>query len=325
MIEFSCICGKKIRVAYEHAGKRGRCPSCKTIVTVPKPVTASIQETPDFFQQMLSQSYEQQATNTAAAAREPASTAEMPISAHVATAAISNSKNSDIDKDKQRHFPAVIDVFLYSFSLGGIMQVVIYAFVPTILSILFGLIPGINILVAIMNILIALYTYWYVCECVRDSAGGNVRAPDIVTCMPDLSEAFWEVVRVLVCTLLFGLAPIAYFAILKRTDAGFWTLLALSCTVYPMALLAVIMFDSVSGLNPILVIGSIFSTFFQYIPVVLLVWLVMIIRVIIQYYLEQTFLLEFLGKVVFVYASMLAAHILGRFFYRNSERLRWEV
>lgn len=34
-IEFACECGKQLKVADEHAGKRAKCPACKNPVTVP--------------------------------------------------------------------------------------------------------------------------------------------------------------------------------------------------------------------------------------------------------------------------------------------------
>jgi phage FluMu protein Com len=36
-ITFSCPCGKILRVADEHAGKRVKCPACNTISSVPAP------------------------------------------------------------------------------------------------------------------------------------------------------------------------------------------------------------------------------------------------------------------------------------------------
>ncbi|VTR92275.1 Membrane protein OS=Rhodopirellula maiorica SM1 GN=RMSM_00424 PE=4 SV=1 [Gemmata massiliana] len=35
-ITFDCTCGKKLRVADEHAGRRVKCPACATVGTVPE-------------------------------------------------------------------------------------------------------------------------------------------------------------------------------------------------------------------------------------------------------------------------------------------------
>lgn len=38
MIRFRCKnCGQKITVGEIHAGKKGKCPKCKSVVIVPKP------------------------------------------------------------------------------------------------------------------------------------------------------------------------------------------------------------------------------------------------------------------------------------------------
>lgn len=36
-IEFNCTCGRRLRVAEEHAGRRVKCPGCTTIANVPLP------------------------------------------------------------------------------------------------------------------------------------------------------------------------------------------------------------------------------------------------------------------------------------------------
>ncbi len=43
-ITLNCPCGKTLRVADEHAGKRVRCPSCQQIQMVPKPEAEPIFE-----------------------------------------------------------------------------------------------------------------------------------------------------------------------------------------------------------------------------------------------------------------------------------------
>ena len=99
-----------------------------------------------------------------------------------------------------------------------------------------------------------------------------------------------------------------------------------------MSLLACIMFDSVSGLNPILLIGSIFSTFFQY------CWLViLVVGIIFSFsYLSESMQTEglrsssadiFFNGMIFVlvvYISFIIAHLIGRFYWKNEEKLNWE-
>src|SRR5262245_570884 len=45
-VTFACACGKQLRVADEHAGRRVKCPSCEAVVAVPAPdeVEESVEE-----------------------------------------------------------------------------------------------------------------------------------------------------------------------------------------------------------------------------------------------------------------------------------------
>ena len=36
LIRFYCTCGQRIKMPAKYAGKQGRCPRCKNLVTVPK-------------------------------------------------------------------------------------------------------------------------------------------------------------------------------------------------------------------------------------------------------------------------------------------------
>lgn len=56
----------------------------------------------------------------------------------------------------------------------------------------------------------------------------------------------------------------------RRLDAAFCIILPIGIYFHPMGLMAVIMFDSLWALNPILIIGSILSTSFHYTRLVLL-------------------------------------------------------
>ena len=100
-----------------------------------------------------------------------------------------------------------------------------------------------------------------------------------------------------------------------------------------MGLLACIMFDSVRGLNPILLIPSIFSTFFQYCGLVLLITgIVLGFRAIRMKQSDDvqtlTITLIFLGSVfylIMLYVTFVVAHLIGRFYWRYEKKLNWEV
>lgn len=102
-----------------------------------------------------------------------------------------------------------------------------------------------------------------------------------------------------------------------------------------MGILAVVMFDSVNGLKPTLLIRSIASTFFRYCGLVILfygfgvLFVVLLVRmrlILIQNGLFSGFFLIYIfSNIFFLYALLISGHLLGRFFYRYEDRLYWEV
>ena len=92
-----------------------------------------------------------------------------------------------------------------------------------------------------------------------------------------------------------------------------------------MGLLAVIMFDSFAGLNPLLLIGSIFSTFFQYCGLVLLFCIFGYSSAKIFLAFRESGFLIYVSVALIIYLAMVAAHLLGRFYWRYNEKLYWEV
>ena len=85
------------------------------------------------------------------------------------------------------------------------------------------------------------------------------------------------------------------------------------------------MFDSFAGLNPFLLIPSIFSTFFQYCGLIILFGLLSILFVITALILLKALILGFFLGIVFIYMLIVSAHLLGRFYFRYQEKLYWEV
>ena len=120
---------------------------------------------------------------------------------------------------------------------------------------------------------------------------------------------------------------IVYVSFNKRIDPVFWLLLGGGVFFLPMALLSTIMFDSLAGLNPILIIGSIFSTFGKYLGVALAFYVPYAISVgvftVLSPFVSPLTIPIF--SLIDLYLLLVAAHLLGWFFYRNEEKLNWEV
>ena len=95
-----------------------------------------------------------------------------------------------------------------------------------------------------------------------------------------------------------------------------------------MVLLAVVLFDSYNALNPILIIGSIFRTFFPYCGVVLLFYGGAFLFMKIDSRLYSFRLLPavpFISKALQLYLMFVALGLLGRFYRKYREKLNWEV
>ena len=320
MIEFCCTnCGHHIRLSDAYAGKRGRCPKCKTVLIVPQNTDIELQK--DVFD----------------ISRQDRMSREV-VSEHQNINEVENQTRIDQfagDDQEQsesapvRKIPAFLDIFLYPTSAPGLIIIGIVVGIPLLLDILSSLagpfwffiwIPGL-----IISVVIFLYSYWYICECVRDSAEGNIRAPDVLVNSPTLPDMFFQTLRIILCLLIFAAPVLFYYLRTQRIDNIFYILLGLSVFFFPMGLLLVIMFDALSGLNPFILIVSVFKTFFQYIGLVLLFYIIGIFTVYQLVLLDVPVVLTFLITALNFYFVLVLAHLLGRFYWRYQDKLGWDV
>jgi len=320
MISFKCKkCGRKIKAQDSAAGKKGRCPQCKQIVVVPLPKNAALIEN-----NLDIKTSSPQKEFSASQAERPRRTFADDFASGLRIEQV--QKNAEAKNDNTRKLPAIIDIFLYPTSVSGIANLFILWILLTFIRIL-ALIPSllIGLLCFLANIVVTAYLYYYLIECIRDSAIGGLRAPQTIGITPDLGQAFSKLLEITANFTVFWGPVRFYFLFTQKTDTIFFSLLAYGIFFFPMGLLALAMFDSVYAFNPFLWIASIFKTFFQYCFLVLLccglAWLAWRIAVA----LSLSTLLALVFGAVFIYLSMVAAHLLGLFYYRNSDKLNWEV
>jgi hypothetical protein len=248
-------------------------------------------------------------------------------------------RKEPIELPPQRKYPWPIDIFLYPISKPGLIMLGILIGIPLLIDIVIFIFPSpgpglllISMVAAVLAIigslvkgLLGLYLYWYLCECVRDSAAGGIRAPETIASTPDFFELFWQLLYIAACAALFWVPVYLYFGFTQKADAIFWLLAAYAVFFFPMGLLAVIMFNSTSGFNPLVWIGSILSTFFQYCGLLLLLGIFGGFVALIQQLLPQSEFFSFISRGVFVYMAIVAAHLLGRFYWRYKDKLNWDV
>jgi hypothetical protein len=99
------------------------------------------------------------------------------------------------------------------------------------------------------------------------------------------------------------------------------------CVCFPMALLAVSVFDSVAAVNPLLVIPSILRIPLQYLLTVLLLGGVLALRWTGEAFLENLLPIPILVRIVFGFAGLylltVEMRILGLLYLANKDRLGW--
>jgi len=347
VIKFNCTnCGQKINVPEVHAGKKGKCPKCKTIVIVP----ALNEETPLKLRnnnkdglQYVQQSPEPELRlkrDTSTTARFDGLSAD---GLNVTRESLSKPEAKELSP--KRKLPWIVDIFLYPTSTSGLINIGIYGIMSLLLA-FFSIFARFMCLMLLALFVIGLtvvsYMVYYLVECLRDSALGGIRAPENISSMPDdRSEAFsqfWDIIK----SIIIFWSPVLGYFIYKtvtqsnndinpdssynpRTDAFFWLLFGYGIFFFPMGLLAIIMFGSSSACNPFLWITSILKTFFSYCGLLLtfsvLAWLFFRITASFQ----GGILNILLSNILFMYVAMIAAHLLGRFYYINSQKLNWEV
>jgi len=344
MIRFNCKnCGQKISVPEVHAGKKGKCPKCKTIVVVPEinddiSLKRQDNDTTDNLQ------YAQQPpepelhlkTDTPPQPRFDGLSAD---GLNVTNEAL--LKREIKEKPPERKLPWIIDVFLYPTSMPGLINLGIFWLLPIMLEFIGRFtfpICFFRLLIFLAGLVVAGYMYYYFMECIRDSASGGIRAPENIAGMPDMGDAVTQLMEIVASVVIFWgpLATYLIYQILQQsagsnslyspiTDTVFWLLLGYGIFFFPMGLLALAMFGSTSAFNPFLWVASIFSTFFQYCSLVLffciLGWLVS--RAVSSF--QQSLFFSYLFGAAFIYLAMVAAHLLGRFYYLNCRKLNWEV
>ena len=305
MIRFSCEnCGCKIKAPETNAGKKRKCPKCGNKLIVPEEINVNdllvtnteIKENPE----------------------EPYIENEIP-----------SEENESTDT---RRLPWFIDIFLYPTSMSGLTNLAIFTVISIIIFILRASLSIAGRLISIPGILIGLYMGWYLTECVRDSAKGNTRAPEAFA-IADIREMWDQVQHIIGSYLIFIMPAFFYSLYTQKTDLVYWILLTTGSFFFPMSLLTCIMFDSSRGLNPILLLGSIFSTFIQYCVLVILVIgivfsLILITKLMPAENTQKLSITMFIfGGIFFflvTYIALIIAHLTGRFYWRNKEKLNWE-
>ena len=243
----------------------------------------------------------------------------------------------DVIIEEESEQPTFSRVFTYPISGPGLSIMAIYVLVPFLLTLLARVISlvlpflgfALGIVVLVIQILILLSTFWYLTVCVRASAEGQIKAPDVFEYSQN--DSFFDWLRqffLILVTVALTIGPaFALRRFLQINYTVFWSILGIGIFFLPMCLLAMAIFDSINALNPVLIIGSIVSTFFSYIAVALLFFApIFLVRwMYVVCFSNPNDFLFLLVKAISLYLLMMDTYLLGLFFYKNEEKLRWDV
>ena len=320
---FTCsMCHREIEEPESSRGKLVECPHCSSYVAAPLAETPA-REAEAFMQpgtqdDASEERFEQmQKTVGTIALQEPEPVVE-------------------------RKLPWILDIFLYPASRPGLMILGIVVVVRVTFRIVvrflgtasqqflpflafFGFMWAVGMLV---RIVLVLYLWWYLCECIRESAAGVIRAPETTGRSPGLGGMLWQALMTGGCFLFFLGPALFYYTKTRATDAVFWGLVVYAVIFFPMSFLGVVVFESWQGLNPILLSRAIFSTFLSYCAMIVVIAAFAAVGVFTVRKLpdpQQSSLGLFILWCMSIYLAMVVAHLLGAFCYRYKEKLNWDV
>lgn len=341
-MRFSCEhCGRLLSVPGGQAGRKGQCPRCKKTVTIPATLAEEAVTQTD---PVLSETV----VPPKSSARDPLLFDVPPADVTPQTAEEAYEKLRALggeyllrkrEEPPKRPLPWIIDIFLYPLSKSGLMILLIGVGLPLFVRVLAKLggalslaFPAALILwvplivlhwVALLMSL--LYTNWYVAECIRDSASGGIRAVDTTGSTPGFAELFAQALTVLVCAAAC-MAPAILYARSYGSDTIFWILYGVGGFLFPMALLEVTMSETFRALNPVLLLGSMFSTLLPYFALAAFCYTFWLFPSrVIRHILGESWILAYLFLFLSFYQALVLAHLVGRFCLRNEEKLNWDA
>ena len=326
-VRFNCEnCGYKSAVSENYAGKNIRCPNCYYIIFIPKAESTGTTQTSSRYSNYDSSLLNIQEQNIL----KHRQMVEYITSEQASESEEEEEPPQETDPAALRKAPWFIDIFLYPFNKSGLKHLALFILVPPLFNILARFIPSIFVylvLIAgcIVNFLIFLYMYWYLVECVRESAYGWVRAPLGFGGLPTLRDMFEQVVNIIGCLAVFFVPFVLYMLIAQKVGVIFWLLLIWAVSSYPMTLLSVLMHDSNHGLNFRKFTKSISNTFFPYCGIVLFFVLTVVLISLIPLEITESPLGNCIFRFVIIYAAFIGAHLLGRFYWRYQDKLNWDL
>jgi hypothetical protein len=332
-----------MRVPRNLAGKKGKCPKCRGIVVIQAQKGAGADEEPI---RLRRGAYGDVAAANAAGGDDfgvrlrPAEAPAVPVTRPQDYVL---QPKTEEPRERASNLPWYFDVLAYPLSISGGVHFVIFWAAPVGLRLAVNsparLFCGGQLFLIAAYILFYGYMAYYFLNCVLASARGERRAPDVTLYeTPSIPELLGKVFLVVGCYAMC-FAPLLLYILWSiwaaggqnltddqgfvfTRDIGYRVLYWTGLSLLPMGIMSVAAFDSATGLNPILIIGSIFSTLIPYAGLVILF---LAISWLSEKLLSAGLGLEVIGSALNLYLMFLACNLMGRFIRRYEERLNWEI
>jgi len=334
IFDFNCdSCGKQIIARISNVGKKCKCPRCGCSLVIPG------------LAEFSSRGRDPQTVSEQA----PAQKNDTPVPGHTKDTLDGLSleerqllagemKVVETGQTGERALPWLVDIFLYPTNASGIVHILIFLVTPILINLLdrfvfsFAYHYG-TLVTRILYVFLVGYAFFYFSECIRDSAAGGIRAPDTLSSNLGKDQMLEQFLTLLACCAVFGGPAIfyrgyAYFTQTEVSNAIFWSLLAPGAFLFPMGVLAVVMFDSINGLNPVLLLCSVANTFFQYCGLAIVFSAFLLVRVQMLLWsakYQWGILTRILPDLILLWLLFVVTHLIGRFYWQYEEKLNWEV
>ncbi len=245
----------------------------------------------------------------------------------------------------KRPCPLFLDVFLYPLNRAGLMtlavifggplalggiSVLCYFLMRAVPILIFVSVPIIMASVAVTFGMI-LYYLWYVCECLRESSSGAIRAPETMGHAPGIMDLFCQLFQVICCLLLFISTYLSTVHSFALEGIARLVLMGVLFFVFPMVFLGIVSSDSFRGFHPVPVVKNTVRCFIPYCLVVVVLaglhsvppWLIRLVPGMAQIVKWGITIADIVLVLAEVYLLMVSAHIIGWFAYKYQERLEW--
>ena len=186
---------------------------------------------------------------------------------------------------------------------------------------------------SLTGFIIVLMISGYVCAYMMKIIGAVAGGADVPPPWPDISRGWSELFHpslLMFSSVLFSLASeIVYLSV-----TGGWPavtsnptslmLLVLAGLLLPMALLATTLFDSLSGLNPLVIVPAIVKVFPAYVVACVVLACAVALRLVVRYLCAWIFLVgDILDGFVSLYLLMAEMYVIGLIYRCYEHRLCW--